>query len=808
MNGFIYQLKQVFCSLKHKPNFVMTVVISMGITLGSLLCVIILSNLILNKTFPYPEQDKVLVLQHGLYDQKQSLIGHMFPFPSLMHIYKNEAAFKEKALISYYEAQVKFNDNSRTVNLSFATPELSSMLSIPMSKGRFFDANEALGLHKSGAVISYQVWKNQFSLTEDILEQTVNFSGISHKVIGVTAKGFIEPELMATGRKTQVWLPWDFESSSAMLKSAWGMIHEPLFFIGKLTDEYTAENAVDYLTINLNEKWQSEVMGQDWAKGWFVEMRLTPIGKYILGDNKQMLYMLLAASLGLLLIAVVNIANLFISRAAETKHNLAIHSALGASKKAIVKLLFLEIVSLMLLSVVFAIVVCTIEFHILKTYLVTLLPRINELSIDVISVFSLISIAVILSLIFSLLASKHINFKVIQSALSSSGKGVKAQVSKPLRNFLIISQITLVTLMVFVSSIILMDATNTIFKPVGFNANNTMSINMTRVSANKPERAQYSAFMKALKEQTNALPQVKSVTHAISPFSAYAIRATEIDKTGQKFSPYMKWVDNKYFTVIEQTLLQGRNFSDDDIKNLTDVVIINEQFANEIQSGGDVLGLQLVNNNKRYKIIGIVKSIQIPNQPYDSKRAYFPGADHWLNMLVRFNEGQSISESNFRELVTNIDARFDLRDYETVKSVHYKMMFSQITTAITTIVLTLLILFLASIGLYSIANYNVHLRQSELATRLAIGAKKRDIVKLFLLENAINLIIAIGISLVFLIGVYGFYAQELSGFIDINIIPLSFFTLGLVISLLAGSIYLPLRGLIHKPVAHTLKGSE
>ena len=156
-----------------------------------------------------------------------------------------------------------------------------------------------------------------------ILNQKLEFIGVSYRIVGVLDKAFIEPQLLATGLKSQVYLPWDYNSIGEEDRKAWGNDDGNLTFIGKLGVNKTVKQINQSLTSLINDNWQKQVSGRKFFKDWSIGIKVHDFKSVILGDSENTIYLLLAGVIGLVLIACSNIANLFISRTAEQQRELA-----------------------------------------------------------------------------------------------------------------------------------------------------------------------------------------------------------------------------------------------------------------------------------------------------------------------------------------------------------------------------------------------------------------------------------------------------------------------------------------------------
>ena len=185
MSSFIYQLKQAFLSLKKKPGFVFSVISTMGITLGALLCVFTLAYVMLIKPLPYPDQDRLYRVDSQQFDAAGALNVTAFSYPSLVHLYKNQQAFDQVALSIYDDEVLTSLTTQPTMSTAYVTPEWFELTGANMAMGRAFSESENINSNVPVAILSYQTWMNDFAQSADILSEKVTFRGVSFQVVGV-----------------------------------------------------------------------------------------------------------------------------------------------------------------------------------------------------------------------------------------------------------------------------------------------------------------------------------------------------------------------------------------------------------------------------------------------------------------------------------------------------------------------------------------------------------------------------------------------------------------------------------------------
>ena len=200
MNSFLYSLfysiKQAYVSLRKTPSFVFSVITTMSITLGVLLCVLTLAYVMLLKPLPYPDDDKLYKAEHLLGKVNEDWHDDNFSYPSLLNLFKNQQVFTDAAMIFYGERNLTSHQGQPRMNTTYVTPQWFDLFDMPLALGRVFSPEEGLDANIALAVLSYDTWREVFDGDENILGNKIRFREVSFKVIGVAAKHFIEPELM------------------------------------------------------------------------------------------------------------------------------------------------------------------------------------------------------------------------------------------------------------------------------------------------------------------------------------------------------------------------------------------------------------------------------------------------------------------------------------------------------------------------------------------------------------------------------------------------------------------------------------
>jgi predicted permease len=812
MNLFTYQLKQAFLSLKKKPGFVFSVVSTMGITLGALLCVLTLAYVMLIKPLPYPEQDRLFLVESTVVDKDQKKIFSAFNYRSLVDLYRKQTSFESAALLAYGKNVLVSQPSQPQVTTTYVTAEIFELLNIPMAIGRSFGIDEQLDSYNPVAILSYDTWQNEFAGSLDILDEKLVVDNVSFSIIGVVAERFAEPKTYYIKHPlTDVWFPWDYNYISAERRKETGSMSLDTMFLGRTIKGLSSSQVEQTITPLVNLPWKEMVSEFEYYSSKNIQMKLTPLKEILIGDSANIVMALIAGVVGTLFIAVANIANLFMARTAELQGSYSIHASLGASKSQLFKTILVESALLMFLALLVAFGIALSGFQLMSTHLLELLPRVNELSFNVFSLGITGLLFVIFAWLFAKLSLNIVDYQNINSQLQSGSKGGRKQVSKKKRRFIIVSQISIATLLVFINLNLFIDAWQVINDPLSIDIENSMRVEMSidpTTSLSDDEKVQINKEIQAV---LLTLPQVERVSIANGSVFNGGSRFRELKVKGNEtnYPARSRIIDENYFSIYQQQLLAGDFFSNADIKDENKVLIINETFAHKIAPNGSAIGLIIdFNGESTYTVKGVVKSFKVPGKIDNENRLYFPGIKPDSFLVIQLKKHTTLSRETFASLLKTVTSKYRVQVFESDIASQKKMLFIHFMILTATGSLALLTFFLAAIGLYGVLSYSTQLRQFEIGTRMAVGAKRADLIKLIIKDNASAILFGVLFSIALLLLLTFAFSEQVNQYLTLQLLPVFIVTLAMISMLSLFACYLPLRQYINKPVVHALKGSE
>jgi predicted permease len=807
MNHYLKDFRAALYSLSRRMGFVVIVILTLSLTLGAFITMVTLNYTVLIKPLPYPEQSKLFVVQGERYDKGELLGTDVLSYAGTVDAYKKNQVFSETAMMHYEEQLIDSISGQPKLFTTYTTPELFTMTGAQMAVGRYFDGSEGLNAHAPVAVITFDTWQKHFAGKTDILTQKVQINDISYKIIGVLDKNYIEPMLYQASRNTGIWLPFDYNSRDEDTRRNWTTGFIDLKLVGKLITASGEMQANQYFTSTMNDRYVEEVSAFSWGKDATMGVTLRSFEEIIVGSSRRTSLMLLAGVFALLLIACANISNLFLSRAAEKQRQYAIQATLGAQKYHIFRSIFIESFILTFTSTVFALIFSQLSFTLLQQHAQGHLARLTELSLSpVIYLFSFL-LACLLASIFAVIISNLIDYKALNTILRSSGKGSGLQISKRARDILIISQVALAGILLTGNFTLLKGSMEVINQPSGFKTDDVLwvSLDSGAQQLNRDERiVQIDSIVNKLKQ----MPEVNIVSNSIFPplvvNSWTSILTETLSGTSKKILPNVNLVDEHYLTTFGIPLVAGRNFTAAEIKDSQKVIIINETVAKTFGSQGEVLGKNLFWEGKEtpYKVVGIAQDIHIPHN--NDVPQMFVGRTTSMTFMIGLHPNQELNKNQLIQSFRSINKNLRINSFTKVDDNYQDLLARDISTAVITILLSLLTLLLAGLGIYGVISYSIKLRTYELGVRMALGGAPNAISKLVFINSGRPVLIGFTLSIVLLAGIYIYLIQQtdINTSIEVSALLASFILIS-VTSIVA--CFIPLRKIIQSQPIKALR---
>jgi putative ABC transport system permease protein len=784
--------------LAKNSGFTVVAVLTLALGIGANTAIFSVVNALLLRPYPYKDQDRLV----WLWETRLPEIPRNSPSPAnFLDWQKQNTVFEQLEAINVNDYNLIGEGNPERIRGMVITHGFLSMLGVRPQIGRDFFPDENRPGHGNVAIFSHELWQRRFGGDPNIINRKIMLDDRQFTVIGV-----MPPISGLNLRRTEIWTPIAFTAEQTENRRV-GILN----VIGRLKPGVTMERArseMSAIADRLAKQYPDSNADWNVIVSSLLEDAVNETG------IKTPLLLLLGAVAFVLLIACANVANLLLARAAARQKEIALRTALGASRWRIVRQLLVESLLLSLAGGITGLMLANGGLKILMAQSDIDWPRIMNVSLDLHILAFTVSITLLTGLSFGIVPALQASKPNLNEMLKDAGRGsTGGRRQHAVRNALVVLEVT-ISMVLLVGAGLLMKSFIGLHKvDPGFNPKNALTVAISLPERKYPEKNRQAAFYKQLGERVSALPGVKATSVASNvPFSNYhwgnwdrgfRIEGRTSNSSGNDGGGAYYSVSPNYFKAMGIPLLRGRLFTEFDTESAPRVAIINSTMATRFFPGEDPIGkrIQLTdrvrNGSQVYReIIGIVadvKSDALDQQAHPQiYEAYTQEPFPSMTLVVRVaGDPIGLGESIRRE-VFQLDKEQPVFGIQTLERLISTSTSQQRFSMMLLGVFAAAAIALASIGLYGVMSYAVAQRKHEVGIRMALGAQPRDVLGLILFQGlrltlggiAIGLIAAWAATRLLINLLYGVSATDPLTFIGVSLLLIG-------VSLLA--CYLPAR---------------
>jgi putative ABC transport system permease protein len=786
--------------LLKNPGISIIVVIALALGIGANSAIFSVVNAVLLRPLPYEDAERLVFL-----NEKSQVSDEMsIAYPNYLDWRAQTQTFETIGIYNGGSYNLTGAGDPEQVIASQCSADLFKALRVKPLHGRLFTDEEDKPGGRAVVLLSYPLWQRRFGGQTSILNQAITLNGKSYDVIGIMPPSYTYP------RRAEVWVSLGQLSDQGGYKERGN--HPGLLGIGRLKPGVTLEQAqseMNTIGANLDKQYPDSNSG--------TRPRLRPmLDVFVGGDSRRALWVIFGAVAFVLLIACANIANLLLARATARRKEMAIRTAVGASRWRLARQLLTESTLLSLIGGGVGLALARWGVDLILYMSPDAIPRSREVGLDWTVLAFTAGIAVLTGLIFGLLPAIQAGDVDVHETLKESGRGTSSR--HWLRSSLVVGEVatTLVLLIaagLMIRSFYLLQKVNP-----GFSHEH-----LTTFSIALPEKEYESVdstagFYNRLLDNIRALPGVESVAAASGlPLGnngwQQSFRIDGRPEPKPEEIPLMETclVTPDYFKAMNIPVLRGRVFTDSDnrshlsaqdheayIKGATKIVI-DEEFAKRYWPNEDPIGQRLVFGSheqpRKLEIIGVVGRVKMESliKNTDYVQAYYAYRQLPANNMTVIIKGGSDPNQligSARAAIREIDPDqpiFAIRSMDEIRgeSVQNERLNLTLLSLFAGIALVL-----AIVGIYGVMSYSVTQRTHEIGIRMAVGARPRDVFAMIMGHGMKLALIGVGIGLVGAFALTRLMASMLFG-----VAPTDAMTYGSIAALLIGvallACYLP-----------------
>jgi len=742
------------------PTFTIVAVLTLALGVGANTAIFSIVNAVLLRSLPYRDADRLVRIYFN--NPGVGLRGVRFSVPEFDDLRTQPDVFEDVSVIVFGPTNLTGAIQPEHLEMMEVSPNYFSMLGATSELGRLIGHQDfALGFAPV-VVISDALWRRSYGADPGVLGRSLRLDNDLYTIIGVLSPGFRNPG--PTIPAVEVWITCGYSAdpfppparSLRILPGAIGRL-KPGLTIAQ------AQARLDAMAANLRRDFGNDYPPQ--AK-WTVE--IVPLQQSLVGRVRPMLVVLMGAVILIVFVVSLNIGSLLLARASGRQQEMAVRAAMGASAGRMIRQMLTESMLLAIIGGIAGLVTAVITLKAVLRFVPANLPRLGEVNID----WRVLGFALLISLATGLLFGLAPAIQSSKAGLAgtmregSRGSGYNAKAGR-MRDALMVSQLAFAVVLMIAAGLLLETLRDLLRQDPGFNPSQVVTANIYLPNPNDPQLdpyhtlAQQIPFNRELLRRANAIPGVElaaitsnlpaadtinsdSAAYGATNHNSLAIEDRPTETSGDLSAEVIR-ISPDYFRVIQAPLVEGRFFTEDDENGKLPVAIIDEATARRYWwPDHDPVGrrlrirLRFGQNpvNPWSTVVGVVKNIKHDGLDVDGVPHIYVPLNQFvgrsLSLALRTSLPAGTLESQIRGAIQSVDPGLPVFNVTLMDEVLDASLASRRFSANLVAGFAGGALLLASIGIYGLLAYMVGQRSREIGIRMALGARRDDILRMFL----------------------------------------------------------------------------
>jgi len=749
MQSFLRDLRFGLRLLRRDLGFTLGAIIILAIGIGANTAIFTVASALLLRPFPYREPQQLVSLE--VKDQTKDYEGTLSRFEQIRD---RAQSFQSVAAWATDTLNLTGHGEPLQVSVGRVTPNFFPLLGVQPQLGRSFTEEEGRPAGAAVVMLSDSLWRTRFGADRNIVGQSLTLDGIPHTILGVLPAGVQFPFV----GQVDVWSPRYFELTlipPQRLRQGVGY----LSMVARLRPGNTLAQAEAELGV-LNQQYRQQNPTAPDA-GAAVAILVAPLRELVVGNVRGKVLLLAGSVAVVLLIACANVASLLLSRALGRRREIAVRTALGATRSVILRQLLTESLTLGLAAGILGIGLSWIATRALITWGAGQLPQGIPIRLDPGVLLFTLGVSLLTGILFGIFPALQLARTELHTTLRAEGRGSSAGHHRArLNGLLVVGQVALSLLLLIGAALLLRSYARLLKVDPGFDAHNVLSMNISLPTVKYAKPEQQVAFFDELLRRVSQVPGVQSAAiSATLPLTSK--RITPMLPEGQPNVPLAQraFIDieatsPQWFDTMRVPLRAGRAFSAADNAQAPKVLVVNETFARQFWPDQNPIGKHVIvgRGPNPAEVVGVSADVKNRGLAQEAQpQVYIPFSQlAWsnMNLLVRTLVPPQTLTSAIRAQVAGVDPDQPVTAIQTVDDLMDASRTQPRFTMLLLGIFSMTALGLAVIGIYGVLAYSVAQRQHELGIRLALGAQSADILRLVVRQGLILAASGIGVGIV------------------------------------------------------------